>query len=59
MHRLREEEYGGAGQVLNKSRLFEHGGDARQSEITWAALTITEDKEKGWAQTDGSRCHSR
>ena len=38
MHRLMVEEYGGAGQVLNKIRLFDHGGDARQGEISKAEL---------------------
>ena len=47
MHRLKEEEYGGAGQVLNKSRLFEHGGDARQGEISGLRSRSPKMKKKG------------
>ena len=45
MHRLREHENGGDGNLQSEIRIFEGGSDVSQGEVRETVLTITQDKE--------------
>ena len=47
-HRLREHEYGGDGDVLDKIRMVEGGNAASHLEFRETELTITQEKEADW-----------
>ena len=45
VHRLREHENGGDGNLQSEIRIFESGSDVSQGEVRETVLTITQDKE--------------